>query len=142
MTPRGCQGCLLLIYPVCDYGYNLVPCNICSYGGGCPAPMTGGGSPCTKAVYLRPATPWICAPGLVFGTDDLCYTPCLNGYGGDYICRDQSCPATSPTSCSDQLCSPNGVCSAAENTETTNEMTAINSFIAVPNLQFNVKDIA
>jgi hypothetical protein len=50
--------------------------------------MTGGGSPCTKDIYLRTFTPWICAPGLVFGTDDKCYTPCLNGYDGDYICSN------------------------------------------------------
>jgi hypothetical protein len=88
LTSMGC-GFHYYIYQyfaLCAKGYYINPyCCYCNYAG-CPSPMSGGGSTCTKHFYLRPSTHSICPPGLVFGTDDKCYPPCLNGYDGDFIC--------------------------------------------------------
>lgn len=95
--------------------------------------MTGGTSPCTKDLYLRASTPWICKTGLVLGTDDMCYPPCLSGYDGDSICS-KKCPNSNPTDCSNTLSTSNSMCDSVESSEADRMKSAINSFIDAPNL--------
>jgi len=147
----GCRWILALYYPACAPGYQDAPLPTdlqCCYNGGCPSgsnpgmtPVSGANSPCYRPSYTPGSVPSVCPTGLVFGTDGLCYPPCLSGFDGATICWPTSCPSGfGPTICSSMLCTSNAACSAAETTLTTTIQTAINTAITASG-QFNMENI-
>ena len=76
LTTRGCELFGILYFPMCDYGYSSFGCCECIYDEYCPSPMIGDSYSCNKDVHLRSIESSKCPPGLVFGSNDLCYNPC------------------------------------------------------------------
>lgn len=99
-----------------SYWANMGRC-FCNYSTSACGSLTGVGPACDAPSTLRLEGPPKCPTGYELGQTKVttCFPKCMNGYNGDEVCWEQTCPGTAPLSCFNYLCSSTGSCPLATN---------------------------